>query len=115
MRVGTRLRSATGTRCFPHNRWRKKLGEGAVRGREHGLFGYGHGPKQSPYFVCWNVATGDPYIWPDERRTRQRIIPVQRRRRDVETIRGARIAETAGREDCGARGATRLQPGLCFV
>src|ERR1700693_2578159 len=77
------------------------------------MFGSGHGSEPLEDSVCRHVATGNSYLWTNERWAWERAVQVDGWGRDVEAPRGARFAETASRKNRGPGGGEGLGSRLC--
>ena len=113
MRTRARLRTATGTRCVPHHRWRQELGAGAVRRRKHRLLRARHGSNQPTQALRGHVADRHQDVDSRKRRSRKRAVHVERWRHDLDPLARAGAAHARGRQgqgrDCAVERRSRLR------
>ena len=79
-----RLRAEPGARRLPEPGRRQDLGQGPLRGREHGRGGAGHGPLQPPRALRRHVPGAAQPLGLRQRRPGQRPLQVRGRRRHLE-------------------------------
>ena len=99
----------SGARRVPLARRRQDLGEGPLQGRPDRRRGPGDGSVQSQHPLRHALGSRPHALEHDERRTRQRPLPLERRRDDLEEGRRQRLARRRAWQDRRGR-VRRRQP-----